>query len=401
VAVGLDLDAVVEAGARVGYPLVLKIRSRDIAHKTDVGGVRLGIADATTLRAAATEMLAQVRAAAPAARLEGYTVQPLVLRPLAQELIVGASVDAMFGPIVLFGQGGTAVEVLADRSIALPPLNRVLAREMIARTRVSKLLAGYRDHPPARVDAVCDALVAIGQMLAELPELAELDVNPLWADADGAIALDARVRVQRSAARSGVERFAILPYPAELAQTLMWDGAPLLVRPIRPEDEPLHRAFLARLQPEDMRLRFFSVRRELPRSELARLVQIDYAREMAFIALRPGADGAMETLGVARGIGDPDNVEAEFAVIVRSDCKGRGLGRLLMERLIDFQRARGTQRLIGDVLRENRPMRELARRLGFHVDAAFNTAESVRVVLDLQPPAVAGASAAGSAPAGG
>jgi acetyltransferase len=391
VAVGLDVDAVVAAGDAVGYPLVLKIRSRDIAHKSDVGGVRLGIADAVALRAAATAMLAQVRAARPAARIDGYTVQPLVLRPLAQELIVGASVDAMFGPIVLFGQGGTAVEVLADRSIALPPLNGVLAREMIARTRVSKLLAGYRDHPPARIDAVCDALVAIGQMLAELPELVELDVNPLWADADGAIALDARVRVQPATARSGVERFAILPYPAELARTMTWDGAPLLVRPIRPEDEPLHRAFLARLEPEDIRMRFFSVRRELPPSELARLVQIDYAREMAFIALREGEGGVPETLGVARAIADPDNVEAEFAVVVRSDCKSRGLGHLLMERLIEYQRAQGTQRLIGDVLRENRPMRELAHGLGFQVEAAGCNGESVRVVLDLHvPPESAG-----------
>jgi len=383
VAVGVDVDAVVAAADRVGYPVVLKIRSRDIAHKTDVGGVQLGLADAMALRAAAAAMRARVQAAAPSARIDGYTVQPLVLRPLAQELIVGASVDAMFGPIVLFGQGGTAVEVLADRSIALPPLNGVLAREMIARTRVSKLLAGYRDHPPVRVDAVCDALVAIGQMLAELPELVELDVNPLWADGDGVIALDARVRVQPASTRSGVERFAILPYPAELARTVTWAGQPLLVRPIRPEDEPLHRAFLASIDAEDMRLRFFSVRRELPRSQLARLVQIDYAREMAFIALRTRAGGESETIGVVRAVADPDNVEAEFAVIVRSDCKGLGLGQLLMNRIIEHQRAQGTQRLIGDILRENRPMRELCRRLGFRVDPAFTSGDAVRVVLDL------------------
>jgi len=387
VAVGLDPDDVVAAGDRVGYPLVLKIRSRDIAHKSDVGGVRLGIAGSGALRDAAREMLARLRAARPDARLDGYTVQPLAQRPLAQELILGASLDAMFGPVVLFGQGGTAVEVLADRTIALPPLNRVLARDMIARTRVAKLLAGYRDHPAARLDAVCDALVAVAQMVAELPELVELDVNPLWADADGAIALDARVRVQAATLARGVDRFAILPYPAALAETVTWDGAPLVVRPIRPEDEPLHRAFLARLEPKDLRLRFFSARRELPRSEVARLVQIDYAREMAFVALRTGAAGEPETVGVARAIADPDNVEAEFAVTVRSDCKARGLGHLLLHRLIAYQRAQGTQRLIGDVLRENRPMRELARHAGFRVEPAASNGESVRVVLDLQAPA--------------
>ena len=329
-------------------------------------------------------MLAAVRAARPEARLEGFTLQPLVRRPKAQELIVGASVDAMFGPVVLFGEGGTAVEVIGDRAVALPPLNRVLAREMIARTRVARLLAGYRDHPPVDLEAVADVLVAVAQMLAELPELVELDVNPLWADAHGTIALDARARVRPAAAGSGTTRFAVLPYPAELAGTFDWNGERVEVRPIRPEDEALHRAFLARLAIEDMRMRFFSTRRELPRSEVARLVQIDYAREMAFLALRSGSDGEAEILGVARGIADPDNEEAEFAIVVRTDLKGRGLGRLLLQRLIDYQRATGTRRLIGDVLRDNRPMRELAMHLGFAIDPAACTLESVRVVLDLQ-----------------
>jgi acetyltransferase len=385
VSVGLDEDGLVAAGERVGYPLVLKIRSRDLTHKSDVGGVWLGITDADALRAAARQMRARVGEAQPEARLDGFTLQPLVQRPLAQELIVGASVDPTFGPVVLFGQGGTAVEVIGDRALALPPLNRVLARELVRRTRVARLLAGYRDHPPARLDAICDVLVAIGGMLVDLPELVELDVNPLLADAAGAIALDARIRV-RAASGRGVDRFAILPYPAELARTVTWEHAPLLVRPIRPEDEPLHRAFLARLAPDDMRLRFFSARRELPRSELARLVQIDYAREMAFLAQRTGDDGLTETLGVARAVGDPDNVEAEFAVVVRSDLKGRGLGRLLMQRLIEYQRAQGTARLVGYVLRENRPMRELAARLGFVVDAKRSDGEMVDVVLELQEP---------------
>jgi len=287
--------------------------------------------------------------------------------------------------VLLFGQGGTAVEVVADRAIALPPLNRVLARELISRTRVARLLAGYRDHAPARLDAIGDGLIALSQMLADLPELAELDINPLWADADGIVALDARVRLDR-AGGAGADRFAITPYPAELAERFEWNGETIQLRPIRPEDEPQHRAFVERLSPEDLRLRFFSAVRELPRSQLARLTQIDYAREMAFIAVRTGADGHSETLGVVRAAADPDNVEAEFGIVVRSDLKGLGLGHRLMSKMIEYLRARGTERLVGYVLRENRDMRELALAHGFAVNPSTLEPGTLRVQLDLQRP---------------
>ena len=377
-AVAPTADAAVEAARSTGYPVALKILSPDISHKSDAGGVRLKIADEAELRRAAADMLAQVHARRPDARLAGFTVQAMVSRPFAQELIVGASVDGTFGPVLLFGQGGTAVEVVADRAIALPPLNRVLARELVARTRVARLLAGYRDHPPAKTDAVCDVLIALSQMQADLPELAELDINPLWADHEGVIALDARVRVERRAV-AGSANFAILPYPAELAETVAWEGRELRLRPIRPEDEPAHHAFVDRLDAEDLRLRFFSARRELPRSEVARLVQIDYAREMAFVAF----DGAA-ILGVVRAVADPDNIEAEFAIIVRSDLKARGLGHLLLDKLIRYQRAHGTQRLVGEVLRENRAMRDLAEASGFAVEDGTRGGDSLRYVLALQ-----------------
>ncbi len=384
IAIEASADAAVRAALEIGYPVALKIRSPDISHKSDAGGVQLNLRDDAELRQAVATMLARVTAALPDARLDGFTVQAMVRRPLAQELIVGASVDPTFGPVLLFGQGGTAVEVLADRAIALPPLNRVLGRELISRTRVAKLLAGYRDHPPARLDAICDVLIALSQMLADLPELAELDINPLLADDQGVIALDARLRVSRTPG-AGAGRFAIQPYPAELAETIAWQGRELLLRPIRPEDEPSHRAFVESLRPEDLRLRFFSVRRSLPRSELARLVQIDYAREMAFIALAPGADGVPETLGVVRAVADPDNREAEFAVIVRSDLKGRGLGDLLMTKILRYLRGRGTARVVGDVLHENKAMRDLALRHGFHVDPASRDDTALHYVLELAP----------------
>jgi acetyltransferase len=384
--------------------VALKILSPDISHKSDVGGVRLNLPDDAALREAVATMLDAVRTKQPQARLTGFTVQGMAQRPLAHELIVGASVDPTFGPVLLFGHGGTAVEVLADRAIALPPLNRVLARDLVSRTRISKLLAGYRDRPAVDLDAVCDVLIALAQMLADLPELVELDINPLWADAAGVIALDARLRVSSpgrpkseflsaqhegaSADRTpgaGTARFAIQPYPAQLAETVAWRGGELLMRPIRPEDEARHRAFVERCAPGDLRLRFFNVRRELPRSELARLVQIDYAREMAFIALVPGADGAPETVGVARAVADPDNVEAEFAVLVRSDLKGHGLGHLLLGKLLRYLDAHGTQRVIGDVLHENHAMRQLATSHGFELDPDGPDDSSLRYVLTLRP----------------
>lgn len=381
-AVAPNAAAAVEAAATLGYPVVLKIRSPDISHKSDAGGVALNLADATALRQAADTMLATLRAALPAAALDGFTVQPMLPGPLGQELIVGASIDPMFGPVLLFGAGGTAVEVLADRAIALPPLNRVLARELISRTRMSRLLAGYRNHPPAKLDAVCDVLMAVSQMLADIPELAELDINPLWADDHGVMALDARVRLSATAP-AGAEHFAITPYPAELTQTLTWEGEPLVIRPIRPEDEPQHRAFIESLSPGDLRLRFFSSRRDLPRSEIARLTQIDYAREMAFIAVQTGMDGAPHTLGVVRALSDPDNIEAEFAIIVRSDQQSRGLGAVLLRKMVDYLKSRGTQRMVAMVRSDNRAMLELADSVGCVIDAASRDTDELHLVLKL------------------
>ena len=389
VAVAPTADAAVEAARSLGYPIALKILSPDISHKTDVGGVSLNLQDEEALRQAAEQMLRRIRKDQPQARLTGFTVQTMATRPHAQELILGASIDPVFGPVLMFGHGGTAVEVLADRAIALPPLNRVLARELVSRTRVAKLLAGYRDHPPARLDAIYDALIAVSQMLVDLPELAELDINPLLADDQGVLALDARVRVRRNPG-GGAQSFAITPYPAELVETVAWNGETIALRPIRPEDEPQHRAFVEMLQPQDLRLRFFSSRRELPRSELARLTQIDYAREMAFIAVRSLPDGSRQTLGVIRAVIDPDNVDAEFAIIVRSDLKRRGLGTLLMRKMIAFLSGRGTQRMVGDVLRENQSMHDMCRAQGFKQEAPASDGLTLNLVLRL--PAAADAS---------
>ncbi len=379
--VGPDADAAVAAADAIGYPVVLKILSPDISHKSDVGGVVLRLEDEAALRQAAQAMLARVRRLRPHAHLSGFTVQTMVIRPQAQELIIGSHVDPLFGPVILFGQGGTAVEVLADRAVALPPLNATLAAALIARTRIALLLAGWRDVPAVDQAAVVRVLTTLSQLLADEPRIAEIDINPLLADARGVIALDARVRVS-AAAPGGAARFAIRPYPGEQVETVQWQGQPVVLRPIRPEDEAQHLRFLERLDPIDIRMRIFYSRRSIEHSELARLTQVDYERELAYVATREGAAGE-ETLAVARAAIDPDNIEAEFGIVVRSDLKGAGLGEMLMHKLIGHLRGRGTRRLVGIVLRENARMLELAQGLGFRSLAAAGIDDSLRIELDL------------------
>ncbi len=360
--IGLDADEAVAAAQAIGWPVALKILSNDITHKSDVGGVMLDLADDAALRAAVAAMQQRVRDSQPQAVLQGFTVQAMVKRRQAQELIVGATLDPLFGPVILFGQGGTAVEVIGDRALALPPLNAPLAQALVDRTRVARLLRGWRDVPPVDMPAVLAVLVAVSRLLAELPQVVELDINPLLADAQGVIALDARLRVLASAP-GGAANFAIRPYPAELEERWDWQGQQLCVRPIRPDDEARHLRFLERLDPEDVRLRIFYSRRSIERSELARLTQIDYEREMAFIAL----DASGETLAVARASTDPDNIDAEFGIVVRSDVKGGGLGARLLRKLAEHQRLRGTQALTATVLAENSRMLALAQDMGFAI----------------------------------
>ena len=386
-----DMAAALSAAREVGYPVALKILSPDISHKSDVGGVVLDLRSDGELREAVRAMLERVRLARPEAHIEGFSVQACVRRAHAQELIVGASIDSVFGPVILFGQGGTAVEVLADRAVALPPLNSTLATALVSRTRVARLLDGWRDTPAVDRSALNDVLVAVSQLLADVPEIAELDINPLIVNFEGALALDARIRLSADAP-GGAHHFAIRPYPAHLTESLRWCGRALTLRPIRPEDEAQHLEFLSHLDPEDVRLRVFYSRRSIEHSELARLTQIDYEREMAFTAVSPGADGSEQTLGVVRAVTDPDNTDAEFGIVVRSELKGEGLGELLMRKLIRYQRERGTQRLVATVLRENHRMLELARDLGFVQRVESRTDGTVALTLELRD---AGRSAAG------
>jgi acetyltransferase len=376
-----DADAAVAAAERIGFPVVLKILSPDISHKSDVGGVVLGLETVAAVRAAMDGMLARVRKQKPAARIAGVTVQRMAGGAGTFELIVGATVDSIFGPVILFGHGGTAVELIGDRAIGLPPLNRELAGELIARTRIARLLSGFRDHPGADRPAIERVLVQIAQLMADFSEICELDINPLIADSKGVLALDARVRVA-AATSQGADRFAIRPYPQALSEEVSFGERRILLRPIRPEDEPAHAEFMSHLTPGDLRLRFFGMVREMPHSQLARFTQIDYDREMAFVAIDQTIEGKPQTLGVVRAIADPDNRQAEFAIVVRSDLKGQGLGTILMRKIIDYCRSRGTEEIVGQVMIENTAMRKLAKELGF-VEAPSPDSEIVEVRLPM------------------
>ncbi|HTI66303.1 MAG TPA: bifunctional acetate--CoA ligase family protein/GNAT family N-acetyltransferase [Caulobacteraceae bacterium] len=363
------------AAAELAVPVALKILSRDVTHKSDVGGVRLDL-EAPGVEQAAREMLEAVAARAPTARIDGFTVQPMVRRPGAQELLLGVADDPTFGPVLMVGQGGTAVEVLRDRAMALPPLNTALAREAIARTRVSRLLAGYRDVPPADVGAVAAVLVRLSELIVHVPEVVELDINPLLADAAGVVALDARVVVRAGA---GADRLAIRPYPAEMSREVtLPDGAGFLLRAVRPEDGPALERTMARCTPDDLRAGFLGrLNLDCP-AAAARLSQIDYDREMTLIAV----DGESAIAGFVRMAGDPDFETADFVVLVRSDLQGRGLGRALLGAGLDYARARGVRRVTGDVFVSNGGMVDLGRRLGATV-LATDAAEIVTLSFDL------------------
>ena len=349
-----------------GSQVVLKVLSRDITHKSEVGGVMLNLTTADEVRSAANDILARAKALRPDAKLSGVLVQPMVLRAKVRELILGIADDPTFGPVVVFGRGGTAVEIINDKALALPPLDLALARGLIARTRVSRLLSAYRDVPAVKEDAVALTLVKLAQLAADLPEVVGLDINPLLADASGVLAVDARVasrRRLRKFAGPGNARFAVKPYPAEWVRHLaVKDGWRVLARPIRPEDEPVIHEFVKHVTMEDLRLRFLAPMKHFSHEFIARLTQLDYARAMAFVAFD---EASGELAGVVRLHSDSIYETGEYAILLRSDLKGRGLGWALMQLLIEYARSEGLKQIFGQVLRENTTMIEMCRSLGF------------------------------------
>jgi acetyltransferase len=376
----LDAAEAASSAVRIGFPVAVKVLSRAITHKSDIGGVALDLESEQAVLDAVRTMSDKARTLAPNASIDGFVVQPMVRRPHAVELILGAAEDPVFGPILMVGHGGVAAEVIDDKALALPPLDLVLADDALSRTRVDRLLRGYRDRPPAARQAVCEVLVRVSRLIADIDEIAELDINPLLVDAEGAIALDARivVRVQTAGTAGRAARFAIKPYPSELEVEIVHRGERLCIRPIRPQDEPLIREFAQRQSPDDMRLRFFSPLREISHEMAARLTQIDYDREMAFLLF----DGEA-LIGVGRLAADPGFEQAEFALVVASDRQRRGYGELLLRHALAYAKSRGAKKVTGHVLRENQGMLGLAKRVGFVRDTSGPPVTDLRVMKSL------------------
>jgi len=376
-----------EEAARVasemGFPVAVKIISEQITHKSDVGGVKLFLNSENDVTTACEQIAMSVASLCPGAEIEGYTVQRMAIRSGAYELFMGVTDDPVFGPVIVFGDGGTAVEIVDDSAVALPPLNLKLAKDVIARTRISKLLGGYRDRPAVDINQLCQVLVQLSELVIDIPEIVEIDINPLLVDENGVLALDGRIRVLAGRADTR-DRMAIRPYPSELEETMVLkSGRELLVRPIRPEDASAHREFFSKLAPKDIRFRFFGQVKELPHTQLARFTQIDFDREMAFIASGITPEGKSETLGVVRTMTDPNNECCEFAIIIRSDITGHGLGRFLLRKMIHYCTARETKKMVGQILNDNKPMLKLAKSLGFSI-LKIPGEEVVEATLDLQ-----------------
>ena len=345
----------------LGFPVDVAIRSPQVRRKREVGGIARSLESAEAVEEAARSMVARVAGWRPDAQVTGFSVQRVPPRRYARELFIGAAVDPLFGPVILFGEGRDT-ELVHDFAVALPPLNLTLARALVSRTRVAALLEASPNRPAADLDALCLTLMKISQLVADIPEVVEIDLNPLLADERGVLALGGYMAVARATGR-GPERLAIRPYPEGLDETVtLRDGTEVLLRPIRPEDEASHIEFIASLSPEDSHFRFFHYVRSMPRTQLARLTQVDYDREMAFVATRPSPRGGTETIGVVRTVADPANESAELSIVVRSDLKRRGLGAHLLRKAIAYCRSRGTKQLAGDVLAGNSSMLELARR---------------------------------------
>ena len=349
----------------MGFPVVMKIHSPDISHKSDANGVLLNLSDVEAVRNGFGRIMENCRAYNPRADLWGVTLQPMIQRP-EYELIVGSKKDPQFGPVILFGLGGIMTEVLKDKAIALPPLNRLLARRLIENTKVYRLLKGYRSHPAANMVLLEEILVRLSQLVVDFPEIQELDVNPLIPVEDNFIAVDARVVVAPCSVPSPLH-LMISPYPARYERTVVTKGGvEIFIRPIKPEDAPLLVDLFNALSPTSIYYRFFRPLRYLSNEMLARFTQIDYDRDMALVALQR-VDEEEKMLGVARLISDPDVTKAEFSIAIGDPWQGKGVGAKLLEQLVDIGKEHGLEFLWGVVLPENTNMLALGRKLGFTI----------------------------------
>ncbi len=374
----------VKISADVSYPVVMKIASPDISHKTDVGGVILNIASADEVKKAFREMMESVKKHAPKARIEGVTIQRMISK-YDYELIVGSKKDPAFGPVILFGMGGIEAEFFKDIAVGLPPLNLVLARRVLEQTRIYQILSrGFRNKPPVRLRLLDETLVKVSNMIVDFPEIKEIDINPLVVKDDNVVALDARIILDDTVVPRGLQdhsHLIISPYPTRYIQPwICRDGRSVLLRPIRPEDEPLERDLIAGLSEQSNRFRFFYILKNITHDILTRFCNIDYDREMAIMA-EYTVDGKKRNVGVGRLIEHVGGETAEFATLVADDFQGNSLGLKLTDMLIGIAEEKGLKTIYGIVSNENIRMLNLARRLGFSIDK--ESAEESKVTLQL------------------
>jgi acetyltransferase len=376
-----DAKSAADAARQMNAPVALKIRSRDVVHKSDVGGVALNLTSPAEVAAAAARMNEKILQALPKAMLEGFIVQEMIHRPSAYELIAGVSTDPTFGPVILFGQGGTAVEIVRDKSLELPPLNRPLARAQIERTRIAALLKGYRDRPAADIDGVVGVLVQLSQIVADHGEVTEIDINPLLCDARGVIAVDCRIRVRASDV-SAQSRLAIRPYPERLETEIRTpEGQVYKVRPIKPEDEPALRRFSEEVDTQDLWHGFFAPLRDRTHETAARLSQIDYDREMTLVAWE-----ADRVAGLVRSLADADRDASECAVIIRRDLRQKGLAKQLLQALLSTIAILGIRKAVLIFPSDETRMLNIAADMAFAVGPMPAEASLLRATKDLTAP---------------
>ena len=365
-------------GRKMGYSLVMKVHAVDIPHKTDAGGVCLDLRSDADVCEAYRRILSSARQYKPDARIEGVTIQPYFANP-DFEILLGAKRDPNFGPVILFGMGGIFTEVLKDRSLGLPPMNRLLARRLMQETKAYSLLLGYRNRPAADMEQLEEMIVRLSQLLIDFPEIAELDMNPVLIKDGHPIAVDARILVSPVAVPSPLH-LVIGPYPEEDESHMIGvEGRRIFIRPVKPEDVPLFQALFKVLSPTTIYYRFFGPLKELNPAMLARFTQIDYDREIALVAIDEDAQ-TDNLLGVARIIGDPDGRTGEFAVLVGDAWQGKGIGSNLLEKCLSIAEKQGYETVHGIVLKENTNMLALGKKLGFEIKRDLVAGENELVI---------------------
>jgi len=360
-----DQEEAVKKAEAIGFPVVMKISSRDISHKSDAKGVFLDLKNEKEVRDAFEQIIKNAQAYNPKALIDGVTVQPMLKRP-DFELILGAKQDRDFGPVILFGMGGKITEVLKDRAIALPPLNRLLAKRLMEETKVHQLLQGYRDIPPANTPLLEEILIRLAQLVTDFSEIEELDINPLFVGEKTACAIDARVLLKPSDKQPPLH-LVISPYPDQFEEHTRTNmGIEIFIRPIRPEDAVLLVDLFESLSPRSVYMRFFTPLKRLSHRMLARFTQLDYDREIALVALF-GSPEEEKMLGVARIILERNQKEAEFSVVVGDVWQGKGIGATLLQRCLAIAKERRIEKVMGYVLSENKQMLSLGKKLGFSI----------------------------------